>query len=377
MKKLLLTLALVCTGLLLKANEPYNKDLTIDYLVVYDDTPKPIVEEAGGEEAYAQQVVDSINVVLKNSNLEYRFRLAGVHHINQRATDIVGGLDLVMFDEGVKNKRKECKADLVVLLTEVWGDPNSGLSNQHAKRWEAFSSVSANMAATAYTAAHEAGHVLGCYHSRSEYDHSPSDHPWAAAYISEEGYNTVMNTMAPGQVVPIFSGPESRWNGVVMGDETHDNVRMLRQTLPEAVHFGEYLEESCFYLEDEEMEFDNKAHKDDFWVRTDLFFTVKASASWIHSITPEWGLMDTKIEFSIEENTTGADRTAILEIMADDSSKNKTITITQYAGDIPSGIVLETAEEDEKVVYDLNGRRVKETIAGQVYIRNGKKFVAQ
>ena len=36
---------------------------------------------------------------------------------------------------------------------------------------------------------------------------------------------------------------------------------------------------------------------------------------------------------------------------------------------------VKAAEQGDGVVYDLNGRKVKQPVAGQVYIKNGKKFI--
>ena len=172
MKILLFFLSLVCFAYNLNGQttrpEKFDKEHTIDYLVVYDKSnPDNFIESRGGREAYAQEIVDSINAVFRNSKLNYRFRLAGVHFLeNYQAPDIVGGHDALSNNAEVQAKRRETKADIVVLLTETPGDVNSGLAdhNDEAIHADAYSCVNLRMAASAYTAAHEAGHILGGYH---------------------------------------------------------------------------------------------------------------------------------------------------------------------------------------------------------------------
>ena len=360
------------------ADSIFDKDHTIDYLVVYDNSKKPNVEQAGGEEAFAEEIVRSINLVLKNSNLPYQFRVAGTYHMDTAVPSVENGLNIVANDEGVMKKRRDCKADLVVLISEPFGDPNSGLANHGAKHPDAYCSVLASMAVNSYTAAHESGHVLGCYHSRSEWDHSPSNHPWAAAYIAPEGYKTVMNTLAPGELVPIYSGPESVWKGVVMGDDTHDNVRMLRMTLPKAVHFGDYLELHRFFVSEEKIVMDNKEQQYDLTVHSNSFFWVKSSTSWIKQISPTWGNVEQLVSFTVEANHTGKARKGTITIEGDAPDVPTTVEVYQSATDEITGIGTITTEENIKhndVLFDLSGKKVEKMQKGKVYILNGQRFL--
>ena len=211
----------------------------IDYFVVYDPSGKAVAERRGGMAKYAQEVVDSINAVLRNSHVEGRFRLAGYMEIAEKAQSINQGLGLISAHEEVRRRRDAVKGDLVVLLSEPVNDGASGLATQEAKSIDAgFSSVRASMAATSYTAAHEAGHNIGCQHSREQVDRGKHEY---AVGASRPQYRTVMSGPADhvGGQVPIFSGPQSVWNGVVLGSATEDNVRMLRERMPIVAQFSE------------------------------------------------------------------------------------------------------------------------------------------
>ena len=381
MKRNLLTLFLGSFALLTSAqalpnDTLFDKDHTIDYLVVYDNSKKPNVEKAGGEEAFAKKVVESINLVLKNSNLDYRFRLAGTHHMDQTAPSIERGLDMVVYDEGVAEKRRACKADLVVLLTEPYGDPNSGLANQHAKHPDAYSCVMASMAANNYTAAHEAGHILGCYHARGEWEHSPSEHPWAAAFVAKEGYKTVMSTMSPGELVPIYSGPKSIWNNVVMGDENNDNVRMLKETLPKAVHFGDYLEPHRFFVSEDTLVFNYAQQPYEITVHSNSFFRVNTSTPWIKQISPNWGNVEQTVRFTIEANPTGKNRWGTIVIEGDAPDVSTTIEVFQSATGETTGISeMQAVPSTSDAIFNLSGKKVLKMQKGNIYIRNGKRVL--
>ena len=54
-------------------------------------------------------------------------------------------------------------------------------------------------------------------------------------------------------------------------------------------------------------------------------------------------------------------------------AQNKTYTF-QF-GDVPTGISSVNSDTKSSVIYDLSGRRVKNTVKGNVYIVNGKKII--
>lgn len=392
MKKTLLQLFAALLPLGGFAQAPAEPNLTVDYMVVYDNSSENYVTENGGEQKFAQDIVDVINLSLKNSNIDYRFRLAGTHHMNMRVGSINEGMSLAMNDPGVQEARQKMKADIVVLISDPIYDGLEGISNNHADRFAAFSSVRARAAIKTYTAVHEAGHVLGCYHSRTATDQAPSQHPWAAAWADANFRTVVSNPLSSeGKQVPIFSGPESVWveNGkkYVLGDATHDNVRMLRQTLPEAVWFGDYLDPTRYFAAEEQITLDHQAQSHEVKVYSGSFFKIDAErVSWMSELEevktqPLNGfyLQDGVFRFTVQPNTTGKDRSTKLRIYGDSDKADLTITITQKAESADTGIgeaEVETQKED--FIYDIQGLRQHQELQNcpkGLYIVNGKKVI--
>lgn len=398
MKKTLLYLltAMLPLGALAQEHtpqQPTQPNLTVDYLVVFDHTSEELVLQEGGEQKFAEDIVSMMNLALKNSNIDYRFRLAGTYHLPANIGSINSGLSTVMNDPGVQQKRREVKADIVTLISEPVYDGLEGISNHMADRYAAFASVRARSAIGSYTAAHETAHILGCNHSRTASDQSPSQHPWAAAWADSHFSTIVCNPLSGGgKKVPIFSGPESVWveNGVsyVLGDETHDNVRMLRQTLPDAVWFGDFLDDSRYHAAEENIVLDHRAQSHELRIFSGSFFKISAEpASWISPLQeiktmPMNGfyMQDGVFSFSVEPNLTDQERTTTFRIYGDSDKPDLTVTVTQLPENSQTGITTPAADEtgSQQTIYDVSGVRMNQPF-GQlprgIYIVNGQKTI--
>ncbi len=266
------------------ADAPNSNAPIIDYFVVFDPSGKAVAERRGGMAKYAQEVVDSINSVLRNSHVDGRFRLAGHMEIAERAQSINQGLGLISAHAEVRRRRDAVHGDLVVLLSEPVNDGASGLATQEAQSIDAgFSSVRASMAATSYTAAHEAGHNIGCQHSREQVDHG--NHEYAVG-ASRPQYRTVMSGPAEnvGGQVPIFSGPQSVWNGVVLGSATEDNVRMLRERMPIVAQFSE--SQTSISFSPAAWNPDSRAQTIEVKMTTTAAYLVTSDAAWLTTDLP-------------------------------------------------------------------------------------------
>lgn len=323
---LLLFLAYTCSAIVAKA-APTTPPI-IDYFVVYDPSGKAIAEKRGGMAHYAQEVVDSINVVLRNSQVEGRFRLAGFMEIPETAESINRGLTLVASHPEVRQRRDAAKADLVVLLSEPFNDGASGLATQEAQSLDAgFSSVRASMAATNYTAAHEAAHNIGCQHSRQQVD--AGHHPYAVG-ASRPQYRTVMAGPFDnvGAQVPLFSSPTSVWKGVVLGSATEDNVRMLRERMPIVANFSEAASQISF--SPSTWETDRQRQTFELHLTTSAAYLITSDASWLHTDIAS-GYNSKTLRVTLDENTQSSSRTGHLrfEIIGNDASTFVEYAITQ------------------------------------------------
>ena len=304
----------------------------IDYFVVYDPSGKAVAAHRGGMAKYAQEVVDSINVVLRNSHVEGRFRLAGYMEIAEKAQSINQGLGLISAHEEVRRRRDAVKGDLVVLLSEPVNDGASGLATQEAKSIDAgFSSVRASMAATSYTAAHEAGHNIGCQHSREQVDRGKHEY---AVGASRRQYRTVMSGPADhvGGQVPIFSGPQSVWNGVVLGSATEDNVRMLRERMPIVAQFSEGNTQISFAPT--EWRPDYHAQTIEVKMTTTAAYLVSSDAAWLTTDLKS-GYNSKTFRLSVADNPQKESRVGHLrfELIGDDESTFVNYTVVQQGTD--------------------------------------------
>ncbi len=311
----------------------------IDYFVVYDPSGKAVAAHRGGMAKYAQEVVDSINAVLRNSHVEGRFRLAGYMEIAEKAQSINQGLGLISAHEEVRRRRDAVKGDLVVLLSEPVNDGASGLATQEAKSIDAgFSSVRASMAATSYTAAHEAGHNIGCQHSREQVDRGKHEY---AVGASRPQYRTVMSGPADnvGGQVPIFSGPQSVWNGVVLGSATEDNVRMLRERMPIVAQFSEGNTQISFAPT--EWRPDYHAQTIEVKMTTTAAYLVSSDAAWLTTDLKS-GYNSKTFRLSVADNPQKESRVGHLrfELIGDDESTFVNYTVVQQGTD-PSSDKLE------------------------------------
>ena len=304
----------------------------IDYFVVYDPSGKAVAAHRGGMAKYAQEVVDSINAVLRNSHVEGRFRLAGYMEIAEKAQSINQGLGLISAHEEVRRRRDAVKGDLVVLLSELVNDGASGLATQEAKSIDAgFSSVRASMAATSYTAAHEAGHNIGCQHSREQVDRGKHEY---AVGASRPKYRTVMSGPADhvGGQVPIFSGPQSVWNGVVLGSATEDNVRMLRERMPIVAQFSEGNTQISFAPT--EWRPDYHAQTIEVKMTTTATYFVSSDAAWLTTDLKS-GYNSKTFRLSVADNPQKESRVGHLrfELIGDDESTFVNYTVVQQGTD--------------------------------------------
>ncbi len=304
----------------------------IDYFVVYDPSGKAVAAHRGGMAKYAQEVVDSINAVLRNSHVEGRFRLAGYMEIAEKAQSINQGLGLVSAHAEVRRQRDAAKADLVVLLSEPVNDGASGLATQEAKSIDAgFSSVRASMAATSYTAAHEAGHNIGCQHSREQVDRGKHEY---AVGASRPQYRTVMSGPADnvGGQVPIFSGPQSVWNGVVLGSATEDNVRMLRERMPIVAQFSEGNTQISFAPT--EWRPDYHAQTIEVKMTTTAAYWVSSDAAWLTTDLKS-GYNSKTFRLSVADNPQKESRVGHLrfKLIGDDESTFVNYTVVQQGTD--------------------------------------------
>lgn len=243
----------------------------IDVFVAYDHSAKEELERAAlAPEAFGQEQIDRMNRCLVNSGLagDFTFRFVGCAAFDVDTRDATLPDILVsLADAGtavgewkrVWTARDACGADLFTFVTGgdikynqrglgwtlagetgTYGlDAQTGRS-QLTTRWQrnvanlyCFNVVSLRAISEEndYTLAHEIAHNMGCGHP-DDYADWQGIFDFSSAQAFADGLVTVMGYAngARLQVAPVFSSPDVKFEGLVTGDVTHDNVRTLRNT---------------------------------------------------------------------------------------------------------------------------------------------------
>lgn len=238
------------------------KAVTIDVLVVYDNKSMDYLQANNLSPAvFAADVVNKINIPIRNSGLNANFRLAhqtNIDYDNVAGTDgtnMRADLQYIKQDATVRNLRAQYNADLVQLIINLnrpqYGSWVSGIGStlcyysdgrisESCSKKSAFSVASIQDVANsniAGTSIHEIGHNLGAGHAREQGDGAQKPfEPYGYGYYftgnNERKYNTIMAYSQNSYDAPIFSTPCETYQGVAVGKADYaDNVRVLNETI--------------------------------------------------------------------------------------------------------------------------------------------------
>ena len=241
----------------------------VDVLVAYDLNAQAWIAGKGmTANGFAALSLARMNAVLANSGLasRYLFRLVGTIAVNASGgTDFNGTLNAATYGDGVwnavKQKREEVGADVVSVLIDT-----GSAYDQTGLGWslmQATSSYTAWFADFPYnvcairsveqsmTMLHEIGHNMGAGHADSAHMGADDCGPQVGSsscghYFVAGGtpYYTVMayNYDQNGNYyyeAPYFSTPNCSFEGVPVGDSSHDNVSALLKTYMAVSNFRE------------------------------------------------------------------------------------------------------------------------------------------
>ena len=234
------------------AKDTVPGETCVDILVAYDQNAVLWAKlNGGGVTNFAQMAVQRMNTALANNGLDvdFRFRLVGVHEVAASSADLDYTLDAVTDGSGnwtsVKMKRDEVCADIVTVLIDTGTDEGTtglGWSLESEEEFEAFSAYAYNVCvirsvAQSHTMTHEVGHNMGCGHSDVQATQpGPQLYPYSSAYyfsVDGDKYHTVMayDGEGPGgSEIPYFSSPSHYYREVAVGDAKHDNRSTLLHT---------------------------------------------------------------------------------------------------------------------------------------------------
>ncbi len=240
-----------------------QSETCVDILVAYDKNAASYANSnGGGITNFAQVAVQKMNTALANTGLDasFRFRLVGVCVLNVSATDVHETLNALSDDEegwaDIKTVREAVGADIVTTLIDTGsahGTTGVGWSLSTESSLSTFGSSAYNVCAVrsvaqSHTMTHECGHNLGAGHSDvQDTQPGPQLYNYSAGYYLVAGgnaYGTIMSyehenpSGADTTEIPFFSSPNYTYEGVAVGDATHDNTRTIAATFSYAANWN-------------------------------------------------------------------------------------------------------------------------------------------
>ncbi|MBF0359494.1 MAG: hypothetical protein HQK49_00690 [Oligoflexia bacterium] len=206
-----------------------NDDGTLmDILVVYTTAAASAASSVGGIDLLIQNAVDTTNLILSNSDVNYRVRVVRSQEvIYTDPVDIEIALDQVTDSsdgniDSVHTLRDEVGADFVSFWVKYLGGPYAGIgylltTGSASSRAPAAFTVVAMEAGydNSVTFAHELGHNWGAHHERANATRQGSYYYSYGYYTGV--YGTIMSYQYQGARVKYFSNPAKQYNGATLG----------------------------------------------------------------------------------------------------------------------------------------------------------------
>ena len=223
----------------------------VDILVAFDRNATTWANaNGGGVLNFAQMAVQKMNTALANNGIDgyFRFRLVGAIEVSAASADLDAVLDAATYGTGawasIKAKRDEVGADIVTVLIDTgsaYGTTGLGRSlkttNISSFSESGYNVCAIRSVAQSHTMTHEVGHNMGCGHSDIQTTKpGPQLYGYSSGYyFTANGvkYHTIMayDGEGPGGAeVPFFSSPYCSYEGVAVGDSSHNNGSTLCNT---------------------------------------------------------------------------------------------------------------------------------------------------
>ena len=316
----------------------WNPTYTIDFLCAFDpDAEEWAKAKCGTLEAYGEHVVKSMNNVMRNSGLDGQFRLAGTYVIGTNVPEIVQGVSIAMNDMGLTNAVKAAQADVTILFAAVKNSARSesGDAAYEAKPGHGYACVTVENGYGALTAIHEAGHIMGCNHSR---DVDREDvHPYAygaTRIINGTQYTTVMGYY--GVRLAHFSSPDYYVEGVAMGSETENNCRRISERLPEVARLGD--RRYTYEISQTEYFFNEYGHTFSVDLRGMKAYRISSDSEWLRpAISSGW----VEEPFNVEVWANDTNRPRVGHIVVSDFDKaNPSATMSENSDGLLGDVVI-------------------------------------
>lgn len=318
----------------------WNPTNVIDLCIAFNHDGRDIaIEEQGSIENYAEKVVQSMNEVFFNSGLDCKYRLAGTMVIDAKLTSVAQGPSVCYNSAELREEVKRLQADITILFVQCSGlDGVSGNAFYCAEPGFGYACCQTRGTCRTLTPAHEAGHVIGCGHSRDVDIEESHEYAVGATRFDDKGqqYSTVMGYN--GILIPYFSSPDTYYNGLQMGSATEDNCRRIRERLPEVLRLGE--PRYTYELGQYEWFPDQYEQTLSVSLSGQKAYRITPDCDWI-TVNPSMGYLEEPFTIQVKYNDTGRPRTGHVtvsdydkgnpEYTRDDILGDAVVTVTQLA----------------------------------------------
>lgn len=359
------------SGNLLAADDTGNKcgtpaaSHTYRYFMVYDTRGADYARRNYGSlEKHAQVGIDKCNQVVKNSNIDAYFELGDVMELTDYT--LTDGTSAAMMAAGasvperpdVRKRWRDGNCHICALVVSPGGNSLSGNFTLEPLSWDVSCGVmDAGSLVETYTLIHETGHVFGCHHDNV---YTIDSHPYALGYVDDK-YYTIMSYghMAGGKIAPVafFSGPDQVYNGVTLGDATHNNARMFREHLDivdqytqrskivivkesEETYYGAVVR----YIEDNTLVLSNSKTYATLTVTASDVLSISTGEKWMNlTVNRAEGSMDYNVTINITDSNYGntpREGKIVIQSLSDPSFV-KELTVIQNC---PNGVVVSPSE---------------------------------
>lgn len=224
------------------SNDAENDLIEITLLVAYTPEVRLV---AGDIEKLLSDAVAEANQTYSNGGIDLKLTIVHQEEIAYQVGDRLQDLERLLrkqdgFLDEVHSLRDSEEADLVAFIVDNRSSTINGAIMAEEEtafvivHWE-------HVGAPDYGMAHEIGHLFGARHT-------PDSDPLLEPFAFGHGYrnDSLRTIMANGlqERVPYYSGPDQRYEGVVLGDSMSQNVaQVLREAAVYISNFrGEQLE---------------------------------------------------------------------------------------------------------------------------------------
>jgi len=206
-------------------------DINARVMIVFSDNAARSLADPVG---LAQLAVAETNDGYARSGVAHRLQMIDTVYASEYKDSGQLGTDLARlasandgFIDWVHARRNEKRADLVTLITA--GGDACGVGYLNSNAGSAFTVATKDCATGYYSYGHELGHNYGATHNPAAGRNSVYPHGHGFQNLGAR-LRTIMSYDCSGGCprVNIWSGPNNRWNGHVMGNEHEaDNARVL------------------------------------------------------------------------------------------------------------------------------------------------------